>query len=869
MNKNTKKSKSKSSSKKPINSRSSLPIRPATANRAKKQSTQKNSSYETNKQSSSIVFLGLGIFTFFLLLIPGKNVWLFFHNLLFGFFSKASYLLPIIFIYIAYIHDKNNKNNKINKNNIFINCILLFVFICTVIQILFGADFIESKNIVDFVVKAFNNGVNKSGGGLVSAIIAWPLLKFLGFEASVALSFILIFIFVMIISKITLSDLFKVACAPAKKIETLCSEKQLNKPKIKNIDIPLDADNLPKHPVESNNKNSFYQEFDFLNNAESKSNQDTKTENKESEIEFFELDNLDNSEVQENNIQDKNIKISKKSNIIQAKNNIQENQNNNIIKPETNNIESLIKTKLEKSNFPNEPVKTDNFDLISDELKNKETNSLSYNFPDVNLLKNPSNNENQYDTEELKNTAQILVDTLKSFGVTTNLLDFSKGPTVTRYELKPAAGVKISKITGLADDIALNLAAAGVRIEAPIPNKAAVGIEIPNKTVRIVSIKEIIDSEKFRNSKSNLSVALGKDISGDTTIFDIAKMPHILIAGSTGSGKSVCINSIIISLIYKASPENVRLLMIDPKVVELGVYNEIPHLLIPVVTDPKKAAGALNWAVGEMLKRYKIFAEIGVRDLFGYNRLAKQREDLNPLPQIVIIIDELADLMMVAPNEIEDSICRLAQMARAAGMHLIIATQRPSVDVITGIIKANIPSRIAFAVSSQVDSRTIIDSSGAEKLLGRGDMLFFPIGSSKPVRVQGCFVSDTEVEKVVQFVKNSYQSDYDEEISQEIDRLSVLEKSKNSSASISEVSEDDILSSAIECAIDNGEISTSFLQRKLKLGYPKAARLIDEMEEQGIIGPKDGSKPRKALISKQQWQEMNQEMNLNKNTENN
>ncbi|MBP0979805.1 MAG: DNA translocase FtsK [Oscillospiraceae bacterium] len=866
-------------------SKNSSPIRPATANRAKKQSSQK-APPEINRQARSVLFLGLGILIFFLLIIPGKNIWFFLRNLLFGLFSKGAYLLPIIFIYIAYIYDKdNNKNNKNNKK-IFNKCVWLFIFICTIIQILFGAKITESENIIEFIITAFNDGIDKVGGGLISAIIAWPLLKFLGFEGAVALTFVFIFILVMVISKITLSDLFKAACKPAKKLENIYSEKYSNKNKIKNkninIDIPLDdinknnnnkIDELPNHPVESNNKNSFYQEFDFNN---------SKTDNQETQdINFFELDNnnqdleiLDlNNNNQDLEILDLNNNNNQDLEILDLNNNNQDSEildlNNNNQDSEFlnfNNIDDLIKTKINNNFNNNLEIKSNsNTDTVLEENKNINKNifSQAYIFPNVGLLKQPQKNDNSYDSQELKNTAQILVETLKSFGVTTQLLDFSKGPTVTRYELKPAAGVKISKITGLADDIALNLAAAGVRIEAPIPNKAAVGIEIPNKTVSIVSIKEIIDSEKFRNSQSNLSVALGKDISGDITIFDIAKMPHVLIAGSTGSGKSVCINSIIISLIYKASPENVRLLMIDPKVVELGVYNDIPHLLIPVVTDPKKAAGALNWAVGEMLKRYKIFAEMSVRDLTGYNRLAKQRDDLNPLPQIVIIIDELADLMMVAPNEIEDSICRLAQMARAAGMHLIIATQRPSVDVITGIIKANIPSRIAFAVSSQVDSRTIIDSSGAEKLLGRGDMLFFPIGASKPIRVQGCFVSDTEVENVVQFVKNSYQSDYDDEISQEIERLSVLEKSKNSSSSSSgsEISDEDILSSAIECAIDNGEISASFLQRKLKLGYPKAARLIDEMEEQGIIGPKDGSKPRQTLISRQEWIEMN----LNKN----
>lgn len=485
----------------------------------------------------------------------------------------------------------------------------------------------------------------------------------------------------------------------------------------------------------------------------------------------------------------------------------------------------------------------------------------AYIFPPVSLLKETKQDVDEDVPEELKANAQRLVDTLNSFGVQTRIIDICRGPAVTRYELQPSAGVKISKITGLSDDIALNLASAGVRIEAPIPNKAAVGIEVPNKTVSMVGIREMIDSDTFMDAQSKLTVSLGKDISGSITTTDLAKMPHLLIAGATGSGKSVCINSLIISLLYKSTPDEVRLLMIDPKVVELGVYNGIPHLLVPVVTDPRKAAGALNWAVSEMLNRYKIFAENSVRDLKGYNKLARQDDNpLKPMPEIVIIIDELADLMMAAPNEVEEAVCRLAQMARAAGMHLVIATQRPSVDVITGVIKANIPSRIAFAVSSQVDSRTILDGGGAEKLLGRGDMLFLPVGASKPTRVQGCYVSDKEVEKVVKFVKESQTSEYDEEIMSEIERQAVAEKGKGSGGGANSGggfdADDEMLAKAIEVVVEGGQASTSLLQRRLKLGYARAARIVDEMEQRGIVGPFEGSKPRPVLISRQQWIEM-------------
>ena len=473
----------------------------------------------------------------------------------------------------------------------------------------------------------------------------------------------------------------------------------------------------------------------------------------------------------------------------------------------------------------------------------------------LNEIEKPNESNLQ---EELRTNAEKLVSTLQSFGVQTRIIDIARGPAVTRYELQPSAGVKISKITNLADDIALNLAASGVRIEAPIPNKPAVGIEVPNKVVSTVSIREIIDSPEFQQAKSPLAVALGRDIAGKVTVADLAKMPHTLIAGSTGSGKSVCINSLIVSMLYHSTPQEVKLLLIDPKMVELGIYNGIPHLLIPVVTDPKKAAGALSWAVNEMLNRYQLFKDYSVRDMTGFNRAA-EKNGLKPMPQIVIIIDELADLMMAAPGEVEDSICRLAQMARAAGMHLVIATQRPSVDVITGVIKANIPSRIAFAVSSQIDSRTILDSSGAEKLLGRGDMLFSPIGSSKPTRVQGCFVTDGEVERIIEFIKQSgHKMTYDEQILQEIDRHAVSDNKKkggkDEGGGFSD--EDEMLPSAIEIVVETGQASTSMLQRRLKLGYARAARLMDAMEGKGIIGPFEGSKPRQVLITKERWIEM-------------
>lgn len=460
---------------------------------------------------------------------------------------------------------------------------------------------------------------------------------------------------------------------------------------------------------------------------------------------------------------------------------------------------------------------------------------------------------------EIEHNATTLVNTLKSFGVATKFLEAVRGPSVTRYELQPAPGVKISKITGLVDDISLNLATAGVRIEAPIPNKAAVGIEVPNREKETVFIREMIDSDAFRKCNSKLGSALGKNISGEVVICDIAEMPHILIAGTTGAGKSVCVNSIIMSILYRSTPEEVRLVMIDPKAVEFMIYNGIGHLLLPVVTDPKKAAGALAWACTEMDKRYNRLSENNVRDIKAYNKLAAAREDLEPMPQVVIFIDELADLMMCSKNDVEASICRLAQKARAAGMHLVVATQRPSVDVITGLIKSNIPSRIALKVASQVDSRTIIDNGGAEKLLGKGDMLYKSVGMAKPMRVQGCWVSDEEVERVTEFIKNKFALEYDEAVMDEIERQAEMvggdDKDKagafNGDLDIS----DEKLDEAIDIVFSNGGASTSLLQRKINVGYGRAARLIDMMEQMGIVGPQEGKKPRELLMSKESWYE--------------
>ncbi len=497
--------------------------------------------------------------------------------------------------------------------------------------------------------------------------------------------------------------------------------------------------------------------------------------------------------------------------------------------------EAAKSSKEEQPAVPSEPIEEE----------------IPYVFPPVELLgKDPKSGRGDSKAEMLAN-AKKLETTLKSFGVDAKVIQINRGPTVTRYELSPSQGVKVSKIVNLADDIALNLAASGIRIEAPIPGKAAVGIEVPNRETQSVYLRTVLDSDAFYKHNSKLAFALGEDIAGNPVITDIAKMPHLLIAGATGSGKSVCINTLITSILYKADPKDVKLLLVDPKVVELSVYNGIPHLLIPVVTDPKKASAALHWAVREMLQRYNDFAAFGVRDIKGFNAIKeKEGDEKGRMSQIVIVIDELADLMMAAPGEVEDSICRLAQMARAAGMHLIIATQRPSVDVITGVIKANIPSRLAFSVSSGIDSRTILDMVGAEKLLGKGDMLFYPAGQSKPSRLQGAFVTDQEVEDIVAFLKKSGRPGYTQDT---IDQITKVAKGGMDADEDS----DEFYEQAVDLIIEKEKASVSMLQRQFRIGYNRAARLMDELERKGMVGPEEGSKPRKVLITRTQWEAMN------------
>ncbi|MBE6797629.1 MAG: DNA translocase FtsK [Ruminococcaceae bacterium] len=783
---------------------------------ATKKSTSKKKTTKQEKGNTvagkrhivSIICFAVAVFTLCVVLIPGENVWRFLHNFSFGLFGWLAYFYPFLigFIAVLYAFDK------------FKSTALARTFEAVGIVLFIGAltDLFIKENGATFgkhLSAAYTSGVELKGSGFIGALFGRPIELLFGNTGAIITVFLIIFVLLMILTGTTLVALFKSISKPVKKIEEHASEvfvdvqnKKVADDARKRSEVDIPVDDIPeKRTVDTT----------------SLSERQKKVVEAYNGIESAEPTPEDNEQI------DDALEEAKSEKTVQRRERLGKEQ------------EEKLVAEFEQEQKKSTMVITEND---------------GYKFPPISLLKPPVFENTAATENDLDTTAAHLVDTLRSFGVETRIVDISRGPTVTRYELQPCAGVKISKITNLADDIALNLATAGVRIEAPIPNKAAVGIEVPNKSSNVVGVREIIESPMFTGSKSKLTVALGRDIAGNAVVTDIAKMPHGLIAGATGSGKSVCINSIIMSILYKATPEEVKLLMIDPKVVELGVYNGIPHLLVPVVTDPRKAAGALGWAVTEMEQRYAMFAQNGVRDLAGYNKLVDNNPDLEltKMPQIVIIIDELADLMMTAPSEVEDSINRIAAKARAAGMHLLIATQRPSVDVVTGVIKANIPSRIAFAVSSQVDSRTILDMAGAEKLLGRGDMLFNPVGCSKPNRLQGCFVSDEEVEAVVDYIKGDHSCEYDEDVMQEIERQAAVEKKNKTSAGEASLDDDDpMLNAAIETVVELGQASTSMLQRKLKLGYARAARLIDIMEERGVVGPYEGSKPRQVLMTKE------------------
>ena len=727
----------------------------------------------------------------------------------------GSFVIPLYVLFLAYSYLKGRGNINISRK--FVGITMLIV----VLILIFSTVYIEALEkpgsyVYNFRMIAKSSIAGEKGihGGIIAYSISYLFYKLIGGVGS--------FILYGAIGVISLIVAFKVSIFDI-------SSKAKEKTKMYKSQKRSRHDKIDKDDDEPKKNDTFINIEQFDDDNDTKDNKEY-LEGVNHKIKI--LDFMKNNELEDEEITDyKQIEDNKQTDFDLEKEILDKQVKENKKTKLDDNIKDEVHEEIESK--------------ISGENDNEE--KKEYIFPNTNLLNNNGKTKlNSDDKKELIDSANKLEETLSSFGVEAKVVQVTKGPSVTRFELQPSPGVKVSKIVNLADDIALGLAASGVRIEAPIPGKAAIGIEVPNRKQTAVFLREVLDSKEFKNTKNKLAFALGKDIAGQCVVGDLSKMPHTLIAGATGSGKSVCINSLIISILYKYKPEEVKLLMVDPKVVELNVYNGIPHLLIPVVTDPKKAAAALNWAVNEMTKRYNLFAENGVRNMESYNGLYDKGLISEKLPYIIIIVDELADLMMVCPNDVEDYIGRLAQMARAAGMHLVIATQRPSVDVITGVIKANIPSRISFAVSSQVDSRTILDSAGAEKLLGKGDMLYYPVGESKPQRVQGCFISEEEVESVVKFIKeDKTETLYEESILEHINN-----ETSNSNSGDENNDVDELLNQAIELVVDYEQASTSFLQRRLRIGFNRASRIMEQLEERNIISPRDGSKPRKVLISK-------------------
>lgn len=765
-----------------------------------------------------IAVFALSIIFFCIAVIAGDGVWAALHNFyvgVFGVFAACAFPLISIVVMLFYTYTHAPMPKLIAKT---VETVVMVLILSTFLHVVtndVGGEFGET------VTNSFNEATTTFNGGFVGAVFGWLLLS-MGKAPAVIITVVLFLVDFMLLTGITVLQFFKGAAKPAKAtydkvapaINERIEKRKMNK---SNIDIPLDSE----PPVDSENGKA---------TGCRKAKKEVFDPNEESTVPKDIIDEI-NETTRRHQLErqaEKKAEEKKKS------------------------IDEIVEN-ASKDKSQNDK-KAEEFTVSKESMDSGISN---YKLPSVDLLKVGVKKSTKDISGELKENAKMLIDTLHSFNVDATITDISRGPTVTRYELKPAAGIRISKITNLADDIALNLAATHVRIEAPIPGKAAVGIEVPNNIKNTVSMRELIDTPEFNEQSSILSAGIGKDIAGKCVYCDLAKMPHLLVAGTTGSGKSVCMNSIITSILYRAKPDEVKFLMIDPKQVEFSKYAGIPHLLVPVVTDPRKAAGALGWAVSEMLQRYQRLSQVGVRDIEGYNKYVKKHEDMELMPKVCIFIDEFADLMMAAPKEVEDSVCRLAQMARAVGMHLVIATQRPSVDVITGLIKANISSRIALTVSSQIDSRTILDAAGAEKLLGHGDMLYAPIGASKPIRVQGCYISDEEVENLCDFIKNQGESQYDESIAKEIEAKAVQDKKSSPFEDEGDGEQlDALFEKAVDVVLESGTASTSFLQRKLSVGYARGAKIIDQLQEKGIIGPANGSKPREILINRQQWLEM-------------
>ncbi len=852
-------------------------------NTAKRKTTSKNTSKNNapekgglNPQVQAILLLAGAVLLFALAIFPGQAFWATLRGFMYGVFGFGFILIPFVLGYLAIMTAKEKQISRI-YTKLILSTLIVLLFTSLFFILPKGehkeAGFFESLTIMFKDAADTSKGI---GGGILSCILGYPLVKLCGGTFIPAFVVIVCLIAsIMILTGISLMDI----AAVAKRQMTAIRQKR--RENVKPTSSDKDEEDAP--PAK---KKESVQRIDIPITIDGKNKKTSKPDDVVVDEENTAASSADASDKLINSIlianEDYNGKDESKASIVArgiTRSKGQERMTEGAKQPDPETVEV----------DPNEvPVDVDKeAENIENEIKSaeKKRTAARYTFPPVRLLRHTFDSNDEEAMRELQGNATKLIDTLKSFGVDVAISNICRGPSVTRYELKPAPGVKINKITNLSDDIALSLAAEGVRIEAPIPGKAAVGIEVPNKYVSTVSMRELIDSGEFRNSKSKLTCVLGKDISGNIVTCDLAKMPHLLIAGTTGSGKSVCVNSLLMSILFRATPDEVKLLLVDPKMVEFSKYKGLPHLLIPVVSDAKKAAGALNWAVTEMMQRYKMFSEYDCKDITSFNSLVESNikyieenegseesvcMEVNGLPvprekmpRIVIAIDELADLMMVAAKEVEDAICRLAQMARAAGMHLVLATQRPTVNVITGLIKANIPSRIALKVSSSIDSRTILDFGGAESLIGRGDMLFSPVGASKPMRVQGCYATDEEIEGVTGYIKKQHHAQYNEEIEEKIRQIAAEEmekKQKGGASSDDEEGGGDVdakMEEAIKCVIDAGQASTSLLQRRLKVGYARAGRMIDDMEKMGIVGPYQGAKPRDVLITYQDWLERN------------
>ena len=765
-----------------------------------------------------------------------------------GLFGSLAILIPILIILIGVLgfFDNNVYVFRLKKSKVYyIAIIFIFIFYGLLNSNLIPVDNPLRPEMISSIMKV---AVENQGIGLITSIIVYFIKEIFGITGGWLISLFALFLSILFVFNISIQDLiFAIKNKSTNPKNSNANFKDMLK-NLKESALDIITDEVDDTTMVEE-KTGFFKKL--MKDKDKKQNQQEFVPNEDNE-DYNEYDDEKTVKIVGFNQADDDV-----LEILEGTQTVDYTQDdlkelNDLMRGKTNTQSTLEETNDYSDTLFNTNVNTKNnsdleqlqFNLPSDKKQENISNeSSSYKKPSINCLKNYNGSKNSYKEQ---NKSKEVIDTLKNFNIEIQDCNATFGPTITRYEVSPKPGTKVSKIVNLSDDLALSLAARSIRIEAPVPGKSVIGIEVPNDKPQVVGLREVITSNEFINDPSSLAVGLGKEISGKPLIADLAKMPHLLIAGATGSGKSVCVNTIITSLLYKSSPEEVKLLLIDPKVVELAHYNGIPHLLSPVVTDPKKASNALNWAVNEMNKRYQLFAENGVKDIAGYNRKCE-----NKMHKIVIIIDELADLMMACGNEVEDYICRLAQMARAAGMHLIIATQRPSVDVITGIIKANIPSRIAFAVSSQTDSRTILDMGGAEKLLGKGDMLYYPLGAAKPVRIQGAFISEEESEKVIDEIKAQKQEEvkYEEEIMETISRP----------VAVKDNDVDEFLEEAIDFVVSNNQGSASMLQRKFKIGFNRAARLIDSMEERGIVGPSEGSKPRKVLITKEELENLKRE----------